>query len=789
MKLKFVLILIVFYAVGCSTFKELEPDPELSPLEKGYIQLKDDDENFELEKSGKYFIKFPKAVEKNFYVVLSTKDKNSITSYFTDFFDDGKGQIKKINDESNGIDSLLVYRIGQDKEFYYWVIEDVKNDMLLSMNYRYSPIWRLKFELKYADYKQILNDNLTNRSIYKAISVNYNFDNFDFDKELSAINKRRENIESMNKELDELNNIFPDNIANSGDIAYKNYINLRGDVDDELEFLKNYDLVLSCFKSVNESDNDISIFLDSNNKMLELLTYPNRYTAGITAKAKKEFAQKLAGAYNYYYSLLEKKNDVKPLNFNPSINDVEKLYKLCTKVIPTDFADLVEYVNKFDTEAKKVEAFTKKEQEMKDEFKNTPSWPNNAFYPKVLDIVREMKDIIPTVEPVDVERFNGLNCTNLINKAATSANRNIVRLELGFQVAETLVPKLNNLRREERYKEMEALLNQNRELDYLLNQYTELDNLYIEKQKSIIKSNMKKYGFGLAEQTLRDLFNENGFVNNKNAEYKKNQAVNQCEDELFESVKRISKVSVDSFVARNQMTITNVKALYEDSSFVPVYQLSFSSKGSADLEDKRAQIQNYLDNMKYYQLPENAVRNIYQDFVKNINNRGVDKARAIVEHGRYYKGTDKTIKTIIEECDINVPKWIKKPMDYREVYVLPVTTNKNGMNEYMFKLRLQIPSDAQFPVFDINIKLPDEVAKNSNKEQWFEKITINNNIIKNEGRVKITAPTSSNDYETQISPVQMDKDGRNILEVRFKYPGYKVFKISAMAQKPIIKKN
>jgi hypothetical protein len=35
----------------------------------------------------------------------------------------------------------------------------------------------------------------------------------------------------------------------------------------------------------------------------------------------------------------------------------------------------------------------------------------------------------------------------------------------------------------------------------------------------------------------------------------------------------------------------------------------------------------------------------------------------------------------------------------------------------------------------------------------------------------------------------MDKAGRNILEIRFKYAGFRVFEISAMAQVPIIRKN
>lgn len=788
MKLKIMLMLLIILGVGCSTFKELEPDPELSPLEKGYIQLKDDDENFELEKDGKYFIKFPKAVEKNFYLILSTNLKGEIGTYFTDFFDDGKGEIKKISDESNGIDSLLVYKIGQDKEFYYWVIENVKKDLLLTMNYRYSPIWRFKFEVKYEEYKSILEENKTDKKVYNSINENYNFNNFNFDKEISLLDLRKKNIEAMNKELADLEDIFPNDMANSSDIAYKNYLELKSEVKNELYFNKNYRLVLTSFRASEENGNNMDGFLGGVNDMLELVSNPNRFSQDIIEKAKNDFSSKLSKSYTYFNSLINNKNDIRPFELKADINEVDKLYRMCSKNIPVEFTDVVNYISKFNTQAEKMSIYYDKESEMKTRFKNTPSYPDNSFYPNMLKLMREMKSIVPADETSSVGRFANYNCTNLMSNAITSAKRNTVRLELGFQVAELLVPKLNNLKRDEQYKDMINMLNENRELDYLLNQYSGIDNLYIDQQKGIVKNNLTKYGFGKAENTLRQLFNEKVFVFPNNVEKKKNAVVEQYEEELYDAVKRMSKVSVDSFVARNQMTITNVKALYQDSSFVPVYQLSFSSKGSNDLAQKRAQIQDYLDNMKYHQLPESAVKNIYNDFVRNINNKGVEKVRAIVEHGRYYKGTDKSIKTIIDECDVNTAKWITKPMDYREVYVAPVTTNK-GTNEYMFKLRLQIPSDAQFPVFDINIKLPDEIAKNANKEQWYEKITINNKLIKNEGRVKITAPVSSNGFEAQISPVQMDKDGKNILEVRFKYPGFKIFKVSVMAQKPIIKKN
>ena len=74
------------------------------------------------------------------------------------------------------------------------------------------------------------------------------------------------------------------------------------------------------------------------------------------------------------------------------------------------------------------------------------------------------------------------------------------------------------------------------------------------------------------------------------------------------------------------------------------------------------------------------------------------------------------------------------------VYALPVTQNLRGSNEYIFRLRLNIPSDASFPVFDITVKLPPEVAARAGSEQWYKEITINKKPIKNEGRFRITAP-------------------------------------------------
>jgi hypothetical protein len=94
-----------------------------------------------------------------------------------------------------------------------------------------------------------------------------------------------------------------------------------------------------------------------------------------------------------------------------------------------------------------------------------------------------------------------------------------------------------------------------------------------------------------------------------------------------------------------------------------------------------------------------------------------------------------------------------------------------------------------FPVYDVNIKLPKEIARNAAETQWYDAISVNKSLVKNEGRFSISAPTSANDYECQITPVQMNKDKGNILEVTFTTSAFKVFPVSVMVQAPIIKKN
>ncbi|HPN37239.1 MAG TPA: hypothetical protein PL041_02465, partial [Melioribacteraceae bacterium] len=611
--LKYVVPILLFFT-ACSTYKQLSPDPKLESKEQGFLPVKDDDENFVLKGDKKYYIEFPKSEIGNYYLILSSPNKSLFQTYFTDFFDDGEGEMTKAKNENQDIDSLWVYKIGKEKEKYYWVIEKVgKEEAPLMLNYRYAPIWRFKFEVKYEKYKEILAKNTINKNFYNAIDGNYNFGNINFASEIKLAETRKNAIDEMNNELAELENIFPDELLNSNDVAYQNYVELKKNVKDELLFNKNYTLVCKVFNATGKQD--MNEFLEYTEEMTELLSYPNRYTSGIVDRAKKDIANKLSGVTNYVLGKLQNKNDLSIIELPADIQKIDNLYRLSSKNIPNDFSDAVNYITKFNRQAEQMGIYFGKETEMKNSFKNTTSYPNNSFYPKMLQLVREMKSVIPNDETARINKFADLRVTKSMTSAIDNAKRNAIRLELGFQIAEVLVPRINQARSEERYKDIIKMLTENRELDYLLNQYPDIDRLYLEQQKTLAKNSMTRYGFGRSENILRSLHNDNDFVNLKNISGRKQQVVEELENELFESVKRLSKTAVDSFVSRNKLTITNVRALYQDSSFVPAYELTFSTKGSGDLANKKAEIQNYLDNMKFNELPEGAIKGIYNDFL------------------------------------------------------------------------------------------------------------------------------------------------------------------------------
>jgi hypothetical protein len=364
-----------------------------------------------------------------------------------------------------------------------------------------------------------------------------------------------------------------------------------------------------------------------------------------------------------------------------------------------------------------------------------------VFYTDLLSKANEVKTMIPESQASRLDRYGNSSCAYLLDREIAAAQSRADGLAALYQTA------------------------------------------------GAVSRNIGDRAWMMAEIGLRDLSAARSYTESAEIPTQRGMLVRQFEEQIFNAVKTESHQRIDAFIKVHEMAIENVPTLYADSAFLPVYQITFSSRGFTDLQQKKKQIESYLESIKYNQFPESSIKAIYASFSRNSRERGVEKARAIVEHGRFYRGNDKQVKGLITECDVEAAKWVVKPAEYRKLFALPVTSNIQGANEYMFRIRLQIPSEAQFPVFDVNLKLPQEIAEKAGQQQWYEAITLDKKPLKNEGRFRITSPTAINNYEVLITPVQMDKEGRNILEVRFKYPGFRVFEVSAMAQVPIIRKN
>jgi hypothetical protein len=250
MRSKILLALSLSLLAGCATFKELQPKPELAPLERGYIELKNDKEDFQLDQGKQYFIRFPRPIKDNFALVLQTNAKWYFSSYLTRTFDDGKGPKVPIRDEAPREDSSLVYAIDLSSGTFFWVIDTVRQDIALHVHYRYVPRWRYTFENEYAGFKQTLAGSLVDRSTYSVRrraptpieSVDY--------REAARLCRRahgqacRDERDSSRRSPD----LFPPDIAAANDTAYQNYKTLRAAVEDEIQFQQNYAAALSVFQ-------------------------------------------------------------------------------------------------------------------------------------------------------------------------------------------------------------------------------------------------------------------------------------------------------------------------------------------------------------------------------------------------------------------------------------------------------------------------------------------------------------------------------------------------------------
>jgi hypothetical protein len=781
-----IILAITLFMAGCAAYKELQPEPPISFVEAGYIELQDDDEKFELSEGKKYFIKFPRPQTDNTYLVLTFSDKSEITSYLTRAFDDGEGAIIKMEDLSDQPKQLSLYQVDQSVPLYYWVIENVQRDLDLDMTYRYVAIWRYKFETKYAAYEETLKNNTQSRKLLEDIGKTIDLSSINYQAEKNALSQKLKNIENVNNQMDEIKAILPADILNSQDQAYKDYQALSKRIEGELQFQHAYLKTLDLLEIISSAQPDIDKFVTLAPAYTELMKDRSNYPAPFYEAVKKDLTRTLSAVTPYYENVLIKKNDIVPVAVN--LKPLKEVYAAAGIAQDQNLGVLGAFIDLFNERSKTLASVKDELNAINKEITAGSGWPADNFYTEKRSRLSRLSQQLPPAGSDAFGKYKSYSCAVMLDNSVSQTKQEIWRLDQQFQRAGLLVGQINQLKRQGDFSGILSLLKQNRDLKFLMSQYAQVDELSLSQQKQAISSALAVNDFHRAENALRDLSLNTDYLNPDLILPRKEKLVRAYQDSLFRQVEGVSLARANEFIEANKTTVDQVDSLYMNKALYPAYTFTYNpTPGFAAQQNKV--LADKMIYMRTQKFPSTAIDALYRALTDAMHVQGVEKARAIVIHGSNYQGDDSKLKNLIAECDPGASKWLTKVKQYRKILALPLTTNIGGSNQYMVKINIQIPSEAKFPVYDINIKLPQEVAKHAGSRQWYEKITFNGKLLKNEGRFTITSPDPNNDYIAQISPLQVNKTGNNVLEIRFSYDAFKVLEISVMGQKPIIKKN
>jgi len=780
--------------MSCAPYAQLKPKPELSNVEQGYIELKNDKKDFELKKQKKYVVTFPAPAEDNFYLVLNAPSKKKMNSFFSNSFAKKKTPGEKTKDETLWPDSISVYAVNTKSPAYYWFLEVGAEDFLLHMKYRFVPQWRFKFETKAAEYNSILARNIVDRSAYKGIGSSTQLDGLNYGVAIDTVKRHEAALEEVYKELLAIESIFPARIVNSTDPAYQNYKKLRANLEDEMNFQKAYLAALNFFSKEKATRQNPAEFMARLDDFIPYFAHKQLLASNVVAESQRALKNRFDEVMPFLAMRMSGKEDVTPfdstLYFTPSLGKLVTLHEKADISVPQDLSQMVKFVSDFSARAKTVVALKDSLDRIAKTVLAGPQMPGDEFFKSVVERLTAVKNAIPAKIDEQYGKFAGYKCSQAFN-AEIAKLANDVAQHLGeARQAEVLVQQVNMFKAQGDYRSMVGLLAQAKQLGFLVDKYRDLDRMSIEQQMKTIKGSLSSNAWAQAENGLKTLHTDNTFLNPQGILPYKQAAVRELEDSLYTGVERLTRARVNKFCEDKVGVLENVDSLYSDSVFLPAYNITFSSGSQNHLLQKKDALMADLAKLKDYDFPAKAIKLCYEQFIKNPEDNGVLKARAVVTHGNHYKGDDKDLKIRVAECNPQSAKKITKPKEYRRVFALPITDNrKGGKNKYYIRLNVDIPTDANFPVYDVNIKLPKEIAQNAAASQWYDEILLNKKQLKNEGRFSIGAPTASNEYECQITPVQMNKDQSNILEVNFTYHAFKPFPVSVMVQKPIIKKN
>ena len=485
---------VALVLMSCAPYAQLKPKPELSGVEQGYIELKNDKKDFELKKQKKYVIAFPAPTEDNFYVALNVPSKKKMTSFFSNSYANNKTPGEKIKDETLWPDSISVYAINTRSQAYYWFMEVGGEDFVLHMKYRYAPQWRFKFETKASEYNSTLAKNIVDRNAYKGIGSTTQLDGFNFAAAADTVKRHEAALEAVYKELLAIESIFPARIVNSADPAYQNYRKLRANLEDEMNFQKAYLAALDFFAKEKASRQNPAEFMSHLDDFISYFANKSILAPYVVNESQRVLKSRFEEVMPFLAMRMSGKEDVTPfdsaLYFTPSLGRMVTLHEKADIAVPQDLAQMTKFVVDFNARAKTLLALKDTMDRIAKYVKDGPQMPSDDFFKGVVARLTAVQNAIPARMDDQYGKFAGYKCALAFNAEIAKLGSEVA-LHLGeCHQAEILVQQVNMFKAQGDFRSMVGLLAQAKQLGFLLDKYRDLDRLAIEQQMKTIKSSL-----------------------------------------------------------------------------------------------------------------------------------------------------------------------------------------------------------------------------------------------------------------------------------------------------------
>ncbi|MBL8029279.1 MAG: hypothetical protein JNL74_22850, partial [Fibrobacteres bacterium] len=459
--------LSIFLFAGCAVYKQLQPFPLPSSVEQGYQELKIKEKDFELKQGKKYFISFPAPSEKHFYLIVEVPSVKSLRPAFTsDLVKKSKPGILIAN-EAQKPDNMCVYAVHSGTPEYFLLLDTVPADVSLRLKYRYVPQWRFKFENHHTAFKAAYKDNKVSRTEYQNLGYSFHFSSdYNFAKIIQAVEKSYSEIKKVHAELLAIESIFPKSILNSADPAYRDYVALKKEVEEEKQFQADWLEVLYFAKKEMESRTGVSAFLSYLKDFIAFCNQKSRFPANITTESRTLMNGRLNTVIPYYNDLLATKSDILPYDSKlcelEALPYVDSLNSAVGRESSAEYHTLVQFVNDFNARCVIIPSVLKELSEMPARETAIASLPENGAYQTLAAAAEEIKKKLPAQIGEGYGLYGKFKSSVAYNAEVSKAATLCEMYRGQFVDAEALVTQLNQFKSREGYAEMISLLAKNR---------------------------------------------------------------------------------------------------------------------------------------------------------------------------------------------------------------------------------------------------------------------------------------------------------------------------------------